>query len=110
MAPRRPVRVSDPLIEHAEALFPRGGSVSGAPSFDTFELGPLAAAKLYFARRFDEAPDLVGGIKVWVTMDLPFFPPMAFYAALVAQHVELLDVTIEDPQDYWAMIEEDRSP
>ena len=71
-----------------------------------FEDGPLAAAVELFARRFDEAPEALAGtgIKVWVTIDLPFFPPMAFYAALVSDdlgrsHVELLDVTIERPQD-----------
>ena len=43
---------------------------------------------------------------MWVTIDLPFFPPMAFYAALVGDHVELLDVTIEEPQDYWNLIDD----
>ncbi len=78
-----------------------------------FEEGPLAAAKELFARRFDEAPEALEGtgIKVWLTIDLPFFPPLAFYAALVAtgegEYVDLVDVTIEDPQDYWALIESD---
>lgn len=82
---------------------PGRGSAAGAPRYELFEAGPLEAAPEFFARRFDEAPEAAAGIKVWVTIDLPFFPPMAFYAALVADHVELLDVTIEEPQDYWSL-------
>ncbi len=104
MGERRRVEVAELLIEHAQQLFPPGGSAAGAPSCELFEAGPLAAAQEFFARRFDEAPEAAGGIKVWVTIDLPFFPPMAFYAALVGDHVELLDVTIEEPQDYWNLI------
>jgi hypothetical protein len=104
---RRPVEVSDLLVEHAQRLFPPGASATGAPSYERFEAGPLAAAREFFARRFDEAPEVAGGIKVWVTIDLPFFPPMAFYAALVGEHVELLDVTVEEPQNYWDLIEGD---
>ncbi|HEV2070333.1 MAG TPA: hypothetical protein VGR26_11105 [Acidimicrobiales bacterium] len=107
MAQRRPVEVADFLIEHAQQLFPSGGTPAGAPSYELFEAGPLAAAREFFARRFDEAPEAAAGIRVWVTIDLPFFPPMAFYAGLVGDHVELLDVTIEEPQDYWNVIDED---
>ncbi len=97
------------LIQHAQQLFPPGGSAGAAPSYELFEAGPLAAARQFFARRFDDAPEAAGGVKVWITIDLPLFPPMAFYAALVGDHVELLDVTIEEPQDYWNVIEDDPS-
>ncbi|MBW3537499.1 MAG: hypothetical protein KY395_07000 [Actinobacteria bacterium] len=106
---RRRVEVSDFLIEHARQLFPSGGSAAGAASYERFEAGPLVAAREFFARRFDEAPEAAAGIKVWVTIDLPFFPPMAFYAALVGDHVELLDATIEEPQDYWNLVDGDPS-
>ncbi len=74
-----------------------------------FEAGPLVAARELFARWFDESPEAEPGtgIKVWITIDLPFFPPMAFYALLVGDYVEIIDVTIEDPQDYWGMIHTD---
>ncbi|MGH9189870.1 MAG: hypothetical protein ACRD0Q_07550 [Acidimicrobiales bacterium] len=103
---RRRVEVSDLLKESAQRLFPHGGGASG-PSYEMFEIGPLAAARLFFALRFDHAPEVIAGIKVWVTIDLPLFPPMAFYAAAVGDYIELLDVTVEDPQDYWSMIEND---
>src|SRR5262245_7540130 len=112
MGHRRNVVVSDLLVASAQRAFPPGGSPRGTPSYEQFESGPLVAAKEFFARRFDDAPEgLAGtGIKVWLTIDLPFFPPLAFYAVLDTRDgVELVDVTIEDPQDYWAMIESDPS-
>ncbi len=101
--------MSDLLIEHAQAMFPIDGSAVGNPRYAMFEAGPLAAAKQLFARRFDEAPEALAGtgIKVWVTIDLPLFPPLAFYAVLVEDHVNLLDVTIEEPQEYWALVGDD---
>ena len=56
---------------------------------------------------FDEAPEAVAGIKHWITIELPFFPPMVFYAALVDDHVELLDVTVHEPEDYWDLVDDD---
>jgi hypothetical protein len=114
VAQRREVVVSDLLIANAQAIFPLGGSAVGNPSYQMFEDGPLAAAKELFSRRFEESPEALEGtgIKVWLTIDLPFFPPLAFFAALVTgddgrERVELVDVTIEDPQDYWALVEDD---
>jgi hypothetical protein len=60
-----------------------------------------------FSRQFDETADAAAGIKTWVTIAPPWFPPLVFYAARVGDHIELLDVTSEDPQEYWAMIEDD---
>ncbi len=52
-------------------------------------------------RRFDDAPEAAPGIRVWVTIGVPLFPPMAFYAAAVSDYIELLDFTVEDDPDYW---------
>lgn len=42
------------------------------------------------------------GIRAWVTISLPVFPPMVFYAALVSDGaIELLDYSAEDGEDYW---------
>jgi hypothetical protein len=116
MANRR-VEVPGFLVEHAGEAFPPGGSAGGTPSYEQFEAGPLEAAKLYFSHRFDESPDLGGGIRAWVTIDTPFFPPLAWYACLGTEGhgeeaegdlvVTLLDVTIEEPQDYWAQVGDD---
>lgn len=98
---RRRVRCSEHLLAHARAQFPPGGSAHGAPSFEQFSDGPLAAATEFFRRRFDEAPEAAPGIRVWVTIALPLFAPMAFYAAQVGSHVELLDYSAEDAAEYW---------
>lgn len=107
MGERRRVVVSDFLIEHAKAMFPPDGSASGSPRYEVFEDGPLAAAQRLFEHWFDEAPEAVAGIKHWITIELPFFPPMVFYAALVDDHVELLDVTVHEPEDYWDLVDDD---
>jgi hypothetical protein len=86
---RRTVRVSQHLVTNAQSIFPPGGSVIGNPSYEAFEAGPLAAAKQFFGRAFDEAPEAAAGIRVWITIDLPLFPPMAFYAALVGGNDEV---------------------
>jgi hypothetical protein len=101
------VRCGHLFWEHARELFPPGGNAGGAPSLELFRVGPLRAAIEFFRRQFDEAPEAAAGIKVWVTIAPPWFPPLVFYAARVADHIELLDVTSEDPQEYWAMIESD---
>ncbi len=99
--------VSDFLIEHAKAMFPPGGSVSGSPRCELFEDGPLVAAQRLFEHWFDEAPEAVAGIKHWITIELPFFPPMVFYAALVDDHVEPRHVTIHETEDYWDLVDDD---
>lgn len=101
------VKCGDLLLEHARELFPPGGSAEGRPSFELFCEGPLRAAIELFSRQFDETADAAAGIKTWVTIAPPWFPPLVFYAARVGDHIELLDVTSEDPQEYWAMIEDD---
>jgi hypothetical protein len=109
----RRVAVDDLLVGHAQALFPLSGtSDEGNPTYSMFEAGPLQAAKEFFSRRFDSAPEAAPGVKTWLTIDLPLFPPMAFYALLVVddatgEHIRLIDVTVEDPQDYWTMIQTD---
>jgi hypothetical protein len=109
MGRRREVRVSETLVTSARQFFPVGGSPDGRPSYELFESRPLAAARELFARWFDESPEAEPGtgIKVWITIDLPFFLPSRFYALLVEDYVEIIDVTIEDPQDYWAMVYND---
>lgn len=107
MGGRRRVRASKHLLDHANQDFPAGGSVDGTPTFETFADGPLAAATEYFMRRFDEAPEAAAGIRVWVTIPLPVFPPMAFYAAMVGDHIELLDYSAEDAEEYWALFGDD---
>jgi hypothetical protein len=109
MSPRRRVACGEWFIEHANAAFPSGGSVDGRPSFELFASGPLAAATAFFMRRFDEAPEIAPGIRSWVTVELPLFPPIAFYAAAVGDHIELLDFTEEDPDAYWAEFGDDPS-
>lgn len=98
---------SEHLLSHARTDFPAGGSVEGAPSFEQFADGPLAAATAFFMRRFDEAPETAAGIRVWVTIRLPLFTPMAFYAADIGDHVELLDYSAEDATDYWERFGDD---
>ena len=53
-------------------------------------------------RQFDTAPEPVPGIRAWITISLPVFPPMVFYAALVGGSIELLDYSAEDGEDYWS--------
>jgi hypothetical protein len=110
MTIRRSVAVSDLLDRHARACFPAGALAAGAPSIELFQSGPLKAAELFFGDAFDMAPEAAPGIRVWVTIDLPFFPPLAFYAVLMQDdHVELLDFSIEDPQDYWSLMDDNLS-
>jgi hypothetical protein len=47
------------------------------------------------------------GIRAWVTIALPHFAPMAFYAAAVGDHIELLDYSAEDGTEYWELFGED---
>lgn len=101
------VTYGDLLWEHARELFPSGGSVEGRPSFELFCEGPLRAAIELFSRQFDQSSEAASGVRVWVTIAPPWFPPLVFYAARVGDHIKLLDVTSEDPQEYWAMIESD---
>lgn len=75
--------------------------MDGAPSFEQFSNGPLAAATEFFRRRFDEAPEPYPGIRAWITIRLPVFMPMVFYAAQVDDHVELIDFSAHEDADYW---------
>jgi hypothetical protein len=107
MGGRRRVRCSEQLVRHARSEFPPGGAADGTPAFEHFAAGPLAAATEFFMRQFDEAPEAAAGIRVWVTIKVPLFAPMAFYAAEVGDHVELLDYSSEDAADYWELYGDD---
>jgi hypothetical protein len=103
---RRVVRRSADFVRRAEALFPRGGSTSGQPSFEDFERGPLFAVEELFARAWDDQPDAFGGIRVAVTHDVPIFPAMVFYACEITDGaIEMLDVEID--RDYFGQIGDD---
>jgi hypothetical protein len=93
---RRQVCRSDYFLETACAYFPPGGSVDGRPSFDLFETGPLRAVEDLCAHAFEQMVEVYPGIRAWTTIDLPFFMPMTFYAALdTSGSVELLDLTCD---------------
>jgi hypothetical protein len=49
------VEVSDEILVKARSCYPVDGSSSGTPSMAHFEHGPLAAAKEYFGRYFEDA-------------------------------------------------------
>lgn len=36
-----------------------------------------------------------------MTIALPVFPPLAFYAVAVDDHIEILDFSAEDSEEYW---------
>lgn len=103
---RRRVSRSALFLEHAEAYFPPGGSAPGQPPFDVFEKGPLRGVEELLARSFDDLPEAAPGIRFAMTIAVPVFPPMVFYAALGTDGaVELLDVIIDE--EYWDLIADD---
>lgn len=93
---RRPVRRGRYFLEAARGYFPVGGSSDGRPSFELFEGGPLKGIEELFARSFDELPEPYPGIRVWTTIEVPFFAPMTFYGMLVDDTVELVDVVLDE--------------
>jgi hypothetical protein len=103
---RRRVSRSALFLEHAEAFFPPAGSARGEPTFALFENGPLRGVEEQLARSFDELPEAAPGIRFAMTIAVPAFPPMVFYAALGTDGaVELLDVIIDE--DYWDLVGDD---
>lgn len=99
------VEVSEDCLERAREDYPPGGSVGGKPRLSHFLNGPLHAVKFYFARQFDNAPELAGGIRWYVTVGTSFFPPILFYAARVDDHIEVLDYDADD--EWWELIARD---
>jgi hypothetical protein len=98
---RREVRRSDNFTEAAYGLFPRGGSVDGRPSFELFEQGPLRAVEDLCARAFEQMAEPYPGIRAWTTIEVPFFPPVTFYAALdTSDMVELIDLTVDTDYEW----------
>jgi len=97
------VQCSDHFIRHARKAYPPGGSSGGTPSFELFNETVVAAARLYFSRQFEAAPEAAAGVKAWITIGLPFFPPVTFYAARVAGEIQLLDFVADDSQRYWGV-------
>lgn len=102
---RRQVRLSADFVALAQSFFPEGGSVSGTPSYELFSAGPQEAAKELFGRSFEELPEIAPGIRAWNTLQTPFFPPIVFYGALVADHVELMSLTVDT--EWWEQIDAD---
>lgn len=101
------VIVSSDLLAKAREDFPPARSDDGKPSFADFCDGPLEAAKLVFARRFDEAPCPEPGItsiRQWDTLS-KLFGPVFFYAMRVADHIEI--VSYEYQADYWEQVGDD---
>jgi len=97
---RRSVRRGEFFVEAAERYFPRGGSPEGRPSFEMFEAGPLRGIEALFGRAFDELPEPYPGIREWTTIEVPFFAPMTFYALLVDEDVELIDLVVDEDYDW----------
>ena len=54
--------------------------------------------------KFDNALEAAAGIRFYTTVGT-FFPMMAFYAARVGPHIEIISFTVDD--DYWETIEHD---
>lgn len=104
-AQRREVRHSESFLEQARIFFPPGGSSDGRPSFELFTRWPLSAADELFSRSFDELPEIAPGIRGWLTLQTPFFPPIVFYAVLVVDYVEIVSLTVDE--DYWDLMEDD---
>lgn len=103
---RRQVRLSADFLALAKSHFPEGGSASGAPSFELFTVGPLAAAEDLFGRDFDNLPEVAPGVRGWSTLHTPFFPPIVFYGALVVgDYVELMSLSVDN--EYWEQIDAD---
>jgi hypothetical protein len=100
------VEVSDEVFAKARSRYPVDDSASGIPTMNHFQRGPLAAAKEYFSRFFEEALTESPGspVRYYMTVST-FFPVLGFYAARVGDCIEILDF-IED-EDYEDLIEDD---
>ena len=102
---RREIRHSADFLAVAKSHFPPGGSISGRPSFERFSAGPLAAADDLFSIDFENQFEIVPGIRSWITLHTPHFPPIVFYAVLVEGYVELVSLTVDE--DYWELLDGD---
>ncbi len=100
-SPRRVVRRSDYFLEVAQSFFPPGGSADARPSFAQFEVGPLRAVEELCAIGFESMVEIEAGIRAWITIDLPLFSPMTFFALLdTSDVVELVDLLVDDDYDW----------
>jgi hypothetical protein len=98
---RRYVRRSDQFLEIARNLFPPGGSLDGRPSFELFEQGPLEAMEDLCAWAFEEMSEPYPGIRSWITIGVPIFPPMVFYAVLdTSDVVDLIDLVLDTDYEW----------
>ncbi len=96
----REVTVASHVLAQAREDFPRDRTEDGHPSFADFRDGPLEAARLFFARRFDEAPIPVPdlpAIRQWDTLST-IFGPVVFFAMAVGPQVAIVGY-LHDP-DY----------
>ena len=103
----REVTVATRVFSQAREDFPAHRTDDGRPSYSDFRDGPLEAARLFFARRFDEAPTPEPGlpsIRQWDTLS-KIFGPVFFYALAVAQRIEI--ISYEYDPDYWETIGDD---
>jgi hypothetical protein len=104
----RPMRVEvgTDLMAKARNRWPVERSVEGEPSLPLFERGPLAAAREYFSRYFDQALVEVEGspVRYYMTVST-FFPVMGFFAIRVADHIEIIDFLQDD--NYWDSLGDD---
>jgi len=93
-------------MDEARKHYPSGGSADGSPSLWHFVNGPLAAAREYFSREFDNAlAESVGSpIRYWVTVST-FFPVLGFFAARVDDHIEILSYMVDET--YWDLVGDD---
>lgn len=100
------VKVSDEALAKARDCYPVDGSASGTPTMAHFERGPLAAAREYFGRFFEEALTESPGspIRYYMTVST-FFPVLGFYAARVGGCIEILDFIVDE--DYEDLVEDD---
>lgn len=104
---RRKVKRSAFFLDVAESHFPPGGSPAGRPSFEDFAEGPLRAIEELCSRAFESMSEAEAGVRVWVTMATPIFPPMAFYAVLdTTDAVELVDLLVDVDYDWEASADE----
>lgn len=100
------VEVGADLMAKARSRWPVEGPIEGEPSFSHFERGPLAAAREYFSRYFDQALMEVEGspVRYYMTVST-FFPVLGFFAIRVADHIEIIDFLEDD--DYWDSVGDD---
>lgn len=100
------VDVSSDLLHKARNRWPTEGSGEGDPTMAHFERGPLAAAKEYFGRYFDQALVESEGspVRYYQTVST-FFPVLGFFAIRVSDRVEIVDFIVDD--EFWDSIGDD---